>query len=234
MDDCGSAWCDKAIRHGTTRMAMPSEVVHWALGALIAAALLGDEFDIRSLGIVLAVTALPDLDTFIGMIFVGTHRAALHNLVLPAIVGAILYYDVRMRDRSVMMERFGSRGIRIAWVSLLAFVVAGIGLDFFWTGVNVFYPIHDRFYRLWGNVLISNQRGLVQTVWEVGGTADGVSSVGGTTKNTHYSTGVDPTPKREPKTVERIFPIAQGGFQLALISASLVVTSIRLWLARKA
>ncbi len=106
-------------------------------------------------------------------------------------------------------------------------------MDLFWNGANLLYPLHDRFYRLWGKVVISNQRGLVQTIWQTGEVTDGMSSVGGTTQDTHYSTGVDPSPGKEPANVERIFPIAQGGFQVALIVTSLVVTSTRLWIARR-
>lgn len=212
---------------------MPSLAVHWALAGLIAAAMLRDEFDARALAVVLVVTAVPDLDVFIGMIVVGTHRAALHNLFVPGIVGALLYYDVHYREVSLLWSRYGQRGVQIAWVSLFSFVVAGIGMDLFWNGANLLYPLHDRFYRLWGKVVISNQRGLVQTIWQTGEVTDGMSSVGGTTQDTHYSTGVDPSPGKEPANVERIFPIAQGGFQVALIVTSLVVTSTRLWIARR-
>lgn len=212
---------------------MPSLAVHWALAGLIAASLLRDEFDGRALVIVLVVTAIPDLDVFIGLLYTGTHRAALHNLFIPGITAALVYYDVHYREVSLMLSRFGPRGVQIAWVSLFSFVVAGIGMDLFWNGANLFYPVHDRFYRLWGKVVISSQRGLVQTIWQTGEVADGLSSVGGTTQNTHYSTGVDPSPGKEPAGIERIFPIAQGGFQVALVVTSLVVTSTRLWLARR-
>lgn len=212
---------------------MPSLAVHWALAGLIAAALLRDEFDARALAIVLVVTAIPDLDVFIGMVFSGTHRAALHNLFVPGIAGALLYYDLHYRETSLLLARWGQRGAQIAWVSLFSFVVAGIGMDLFWNGANLLYPVHDRFYRLWGKVVISSQRGLVQTIWQTGEVTEGLSSVGGTTEDTHYSTGVDPSPGKEPADVERIFPIAQGGFQVALIVTSVVVTSARLWIARR-
>lgn len=205
--------------------------VHWALAALIATSLLGDEFDSRALGVVLLLTTIPDLDVVLGIFILGTHRAALHNIWVPLIAMALLYYDVYRRKQSYILTRFGHRGFRIAWVSLFAFVVAGIGLDLFWNGVNLFYPVHDRFFRLWGKIVISNQRGLVQTVWQTAETAEGLSTIGGTTQDTHYSTGVDPSAGEEPPDVERIFPIAQGGFQLALIVAAIVVTTTRLWMA---
>lgn len=206
--------------------------VHWALAALIATSLLGDEFDTRSLTFVLLITAIPDLDVILGLYILGTHRAALHNIWVPLIAISLIYYDVYRRDQSFILTRFGTRGLRIAWVSIVAVVVAGIGLDLFWNGVNLFYPVHDRFFRLWGKIVISNQRGLVQTVWQTAETTEGLTTVGGTTQDTHYSTGVDPTPGEEPPDVERIFPIAQGGFQLALIVSAIIVTTTRLWMAR--
>lgn len=206
--------------------------VHWALAALIATSLLDDEFDSRSLTVVLLITAIPDLDVILGMYILGTHRAALHNIWVPLMAISLIYYDVYRRDQSFILTRFGTRGLRIAWISILAFVVAGIGLDLFWNGVNLFYPVHDRFFRLWGKIVISNQRGLVQTVWQTAETTEGLTTLGGTTQDTHYSTGVDPTPGEEPPDVERIFPIAQGGFQLALIVSAIIVTTTRLWMAR--
>lgn len=207
---------------------MPSTVVHVALAGLIGAALLGDEFDARSIALVMAVVVVPDLDTFIGVVLVGTHRAALHTLLIPLVAGALLVYDSR-RQRSVI-GRYGPRGVRLAWVCVAAYALAGIGPDLFFNGANLFYPLYDQFVRISGNVLISNQRGFVQTIWETKEAAGGASI--GTTKTVHYSTGVDPNPGKEPKNVERVFPIARGGLQLLLIVTSIVVVSARLWETR--
>jgi membrane-bound metal-dependent hydrolase YbcI (DUF457 family) len=204
---------------------MPSTLVHLALGALIAAALLEDAFGPRALAVVLAAVALPDLDTFVGIALPGTHRAALHTILVPLLAAAAIVYDLR-RENSWLRAR-GERTVRIAWVAVLAYVVAGIGPDLFFNGVNILYPLHDRFYELNGRVLVSNQRGLVQTFWEA------AESTGGTTENTHYRTGADVSRGEDPANAERVFPIATSGLQMLLILAATAVTGARLWLDRR-
>ncbi|PSQ28682.1 hypothetical protein BRD06_03920, partial [Halobacteriales archaeon QS_9_67_15] len=93
---------------------MPSTLVHLAFGGMIAAALLGDAFDRRALLVVLAVTAAPDLDSFIALVSVAGHRTVLHTYVTPIVVSALLYADTRVRDRSFVRDRWGARGVRIA------------------------------------------------------------------------------------------------------------------------
>lgn len=206
---------------------MPSTVVHLAIATLLAAALLGDAFDRRSLAVVLAVVVVPDLDTFVGLVVPGTHRAALHTLLVPLALAALIVYDTRYRERS-FLRRYGDQAVPVAWVAVVAYAFAGIGPDLFYNGVNPLYPLHDRFVALSGDVMLSNQRGLVQTIWEVGGQD---SSVAGTTANTHYTTGVDPSRGAEPEDVERIFPIARGGLQVLLVVTAVVVGAVRLRLA---
>jgi hypothetical protein len=206
---------------------MPSTLVHLALGALIAAALLEDFFDARSLAVVLLVTIIPDLDTFVGLAFPGAHRAALHTLLVPFLGAAAIAYDLR-REESWLRSR-GARAIRLAWVSVVVYVFAGIGPDLFLNGVNLLYPLHDQFYALNGKVLVSDQRGFVQTLWEA------EESRRGTTGTKRYRTGVNPDPGagNEPKNVERIFPVASSGLHVLLLVASTVVTGTRLWLSRR-
>jgi hypothetical protein len=190
---------------------MPSTVVHLAVGAIVAAALLGEEFDRRSVAVVLAATALPDLDTFAGLYLQGTHRALLHTLLVPAVVGAALTYDTRRGPASWLRARFGPRGVRVAWVALAALVFGGVCPDLMTNGVNAFYPLYDRFLTVDGELLLSNQRGLVQTFVDLSATPER------TTENTHYWTGVDPTRGSEPANVERIFPVVRSGFQLFVV-----------------
>lgn len=205
---------------------MPSTLVHLAIGALLAAGLLGEEFDGRALAIVLAATAIPDLDTFIGIALPGTHRALLHTAVIPALALGLIYYDIRFRERPILAT---PRAVRIAWVAVAAYALAGIGPDLFTNGANLLYPLNDQFISLSGRVYLSDQRGLVQTIWQQ------QESVRGTTKTVHYSTGVDPTPARtEPVDVERIFPLADSGFQLLIVFVGAGVAAGRLWTARNA
>ncbi|MFB6196592.1 MAG: metal-dependent hydrolase [Haloplanus sp.] len=188
---------------------MPSTVVHLAIGGIVAAALLGDEFDRGSVAVVLAITAVPDLDTFVGLVMQGAHRALLHTLVWPALSGVLLAYDTR-RDASYLRARVGARGVRIAWVSLAALTFGGIAPDLMTNGVNALYPLYDRFVAIDGKLLLSNQRGIVQTFVEL-------SETRRTTANTHYWTGVDPTRGPDPANVERIFPVVRSGFQLLVV-----------------
>ena len=202
---------------------MPSTLVHVALGGLIAAALLAEEFDGRSLAVALAAAALPDVDTFVGLWVAGAHRALLHTLLLPTLLGGAYAYDVRLRERSWLRERWGARGVRVAGASLAALLFAGIFPDLFTNGVNAFYPIHDAFYAVDGRLVLSNERGVVQTFveWNPGPPER-------TTENFHYWTGVDPTPGRDPSDAERIFPVVTSGMQLMLVLTSAVVVTVRL------
>lgn len=204
---------------------MPSTLVHLAIGALLAAGLLGEEFDGRALGVVLVATAVPDLDTVIGIWLLGTHRALLHNALVPLALGAVIYYDTSHRDEPWLAS---PRAVRLAWVCVAAYALAGVGPDLVTNGANLLYPLYDQFISLSGRIWLTDQRGLVQTVWE------GSQSARGTTKAVHYRTGVDVAPGPDPPEAERIFPIVDSGFQLLIVVVSGVVTAGKLWLARKA
>jgi hypothetical protein len=193
---------------------MPSTVVHLAVGAVVAAALLGDEFDRRTVAVVLAATAIPDLDTFTGLYLQGTHRALLHTLLVPAVGGVGLAYDTRLRATSRLRERFGDGGVRVAWVALAALLVGGVLPDLMTNGVNAFYPLYDRFLSVDGELLLSNRRGIVQTFVDLSPPEPEPKR---TTENTHYWTGVDPTRGADPENVERIFPVVRSGFQLLVV-----------------
>lgn len=204
---------------------MPSTLVHLAFGSLLAAGLLGEHFDRRALAVVLVATVLPDLDTLIGIWLLGTHRALLHNAVVPLVGGALVYYDTRYREHPSLAS---PRAVRLAWVSVAAYALAGVGPDLFTNGANLFFPLHDQFISLSGRVWLTDQRGLVQTVWE------GAESTRGTTKTVHYATGVDTAAGPDPPDKERIFPLVDSGFQLLVVVSGAVVTAGRLWTTRKA
>jgi hypothetical protein len=117
--------------------------------------------------------------------------------------------------------------VRVAWVSIAAVAFAAIGLDLVAGGVNLFYPIRDQFYALSGELLFSNNRGLVQTFVELGGGE--AEAARGSSEQYRIGSGVDPTRGAEPENVERIFPVAQAGWQLLLIVTSMFVLGARLW-----
>jgi hypothetical protein len=206
---------------------VPSTVVHCALAGLLAAGLLGDAFDARAVAIVLAATIVPDLDAFAGFVIPGGHRSMLHTLLLPLGAAALLYVDTHLRDRSFVRGRWRARGVRVAWVSIAAVAFAAIGLDLVAGGVNLLYPIHDQFYTLSGELLFSNNRGLVQTFVELGGGE--AEAARGSSEQYRIGSGVDPTRGAESENVERIFPVAQAGWQLLLIVTSTFVLGARLW-----
>ena len=234
---------------------MPSTVVHVALAGLIGAALLAEHFDGKAVLVVMAAVTLVDFDVFVGFWIEGAHRAAFHTLLLPLALGVLLAYDLRVRERSLVRSRWGARGVRVAWVTLAAVTFAGIGLDAFFNGVNLFYPVHDRFYKITGRVLYSTKAGFVQTLVDVnldalieavvpesgaepsgpggGGGAGGDVEKARTTKNTHYRTGIDPTKGAEERNVERLFPIAMTGERALLALTGYTVVGLRVWLERR-
>lgn len=201
---------------------MPSTLVHVGFAGLIGAALLADRFDARAILLVMGLTAVPDLDVFVGMVVPGTHRAALHTIFFPGLLAALLVWDVLIRNESFVRARWGGYGVRVAWVSILAMAVAGIGLDLFYNGINILYPFHDRFYDFSGEFVLSNQRGIVVTFFET------ETARGGTTADTHYYTGVDPVREETPENVERLFPVADTGERFVLMVTGFLVVAVRL------
>lgn len=255
---------------------MPSTVVHVALAGLVGTALLADYFDAKAVAVVMAATAFLDLDVLVGLWIQGAHRAAFHTLLLPGIVGGLLWWDLRgrtrprvqswvgtggragtwVRERSRVRSRWGARGARVGWVSIAGMTLAGIGPDAFFNGANLFYPVHDQFYELSGEVLYSTRDGFVQTlvnanldglidavVPDGGGSAgagEGSGTSGGgsddsvsTTENTHYRTGIDAAPGDDPENVERIFPIAMTGERALLALTGYAVVGFRIWEERR-
>jgi hypothetical protein len=125
----------------------------------------------------------------------------------------------------------------VTWVGILAFAVAGIGLDFVTNGVNALYPLVDQFYVLDGKVELSTTEGLVQTFLEVPAETGGAAGNGavpapesvGTTENVTYTTGVNPEtdPGVASGPVERVFPVARSGWQLLVVLAGAVTVLAR-------
>lgn len=205
---------------------MPSTVVHLAVAALLASALLGRAFRPRTVAVVLLAVALVDADAFVGLYLPGAHRSLFHTLLLPAGAAAALLVDTRLRDRSALRERWGGDAERVAWVVVAAVLFAGVFPDLFTNGVNAFYPLHDRFYTVDGRLVLSTQEGVVQTF------VQGAPETVRTTENLHYRTGVDPSRGAEPENVDRRFPVVNGGWQLMLVLVGAVTLAARLWETR--
>ena len=201
---------------------MPSTVVHAAIGFTVAVGLLGTYYDRRALAVVLVALLIPETDTFAGHVMEGAHRALLHNLVFTALAGGLLFWETA-RESSWFRGRYGPRGVRLAWVALFVHAFAHMAFD--WAhldGINVLFPLYDRFFQLSGEAYLAPGEGFVQTFVEI--TADpetGRTSVdagqGGTTDNTHVASPAQPSKDPEPGPVDRRFPIAVQGWQLYLI-----------------
>lgn len=205
---------------------MPSTLVHAGVGGLLAASLLTRGFDRRAVLVLALAILVPEIDVFIGLWIEGAHRAYTNNVFVPLAFAALIHYDTSVRSASWLRGRWGPDAGRLAWVGVVVLAVAGIGLDLVFNGVNLLFPVVDQFYSLDGKVLLSNQRGLVQTVIDVGETGQG------TTETRQYHTGVDPRPDEpgvEPASVERVFPVATSGVQLLLAATGFAVVAYRLW-----
>jgi hypothetical protein len=218
-------------------MSMPSTIVHLAFAGLLASALLGFAFDRRSVAIVLAVTAFPDLDAFVALYTTVGHRAALHNVWIPLLYSALLWVDINLRDRSFVRERFGAWGVRVIWVSAVCYVLSAIALDIVNGVLNPLWPVHDQFYHVDGKLELSDQRGIVQTFIETGGD-DGGSSIPapesvGSSEEVDLSTGVNPDPDGTEEDPERLFPVFRAGWELMLFVVGTTVTAARFALERE-
>ena len=209
---------------------MAPTIVTAALGAILAAALLGAAFDRRSVAIVTAAAVVPDLDAITSLAVQSGTNAVLHNAWIPLSIGILLYWDTS-RDDSWLRTQYGWYGIRVAWVSLAAFLVVGIGVDLFGdAGVNLLYPFHDAFYRVDGRFLYSTQRGIVQTYvgWGDGTLGPLAIDNPGTTATYHVSTWVTPEPDVGLSAdVDREVTIVETGWQVVLIVSSVALLAVR-------
>jgi hypothetical protein len=139
----------------------------------------------------------------------------------------------------LLRERYGDRGVRVAWAAIAAVVVSAIGLDLTNpAGVNLLYPLHDQFYAFDGAANVSSRAGAQQSFVEFStptAEPDGGSSGGtrvdvgaqGSTQDYHVGSGVDPDKGPESKDTRRVFPLVFRGWQLLLVVASAVGLTVR-------
>ena len=206
---------------------MPSPVVHAGVAFLVGVGLLGTYYDRRALLVIVGLLLLPEIDTLAGLVLEGAHRSLLHTLLLPIFLAPLLYWET-VREESWLRDRVGGYGVRLAWVGLFVHVFVQIGLD--WShleGVNLFYPLLDRFFRLDGEAYLSTADGFVQTFVEVApdpetGTTTVDAGQGGTTEDTHVANPAQPSDDPDPGPTDRRAPIAVQGWQLYLVVTGLV------------
>lgn len=206
---------------------MPPTLVAVAVGALLGVALLGSAFDRRSLALVVVAAALPDLDAALALVVPGAANALLHTLFVPLAAAVALYYDTEFREASWLRSRYGRYGVRVAWVAVAAYAVAGIGLDLFNVdSAAVLYPLSDRYYATIGKLVLSTQEGVVQTYVAFG---DGWLEVAspGTVGDHHVETWLD------PGDGDRRLRLVDSGWQAALVATAAAAVPAKL-LARRA
>lgn len=205
---------------------MPTTGVSVAFAAFLAAALLGRQFDRRSVAVVLLAAALPDLDVLAGYVSPTLHNAVGHSLLWPALAAGVLYYDLRVREASWLRRRWGERGVRVAWVSVAAFAFAGVGLDLLNVeGAAALWPLDDAYYSIVGRAELNNKEGFLQTFVEVD------LSGGGPLVDfrTHRPRYTPPLPY-DPATGTFVFTIVESGWQLLFLVAGPLVLAARAWL----
>ncbi|MFC6941512.1 metal-dependent hydrolase [Salinirubellus sp. GCM10025818] len=207
---------------------MPPTLVHAALGGLLAAALLDRAFSARAVAVVVGAAALPDLDAPLALLFPGAHGALLHTLLIPAGAAALLYYDAR-REAPWLSGRYGPAGVRIAWVAVLAYALAGTGLDLLnLDAANPVWPAGTMYYSLVGKLEYSTTEGFVQTFYSYDPDGRWTHYVGQRGRYPYFckpslwqpgcgNTGSDP----------RTSAIVQSGWQLLLVAATPAVLLVR-------
>jgi hypothetical protein len=212
---------------------MPPTLVTVAVGVLLGVSLLGPAFDRRSLAVVAVAAALPDLDAVLSLWINGATNAALHSIFIPAVAAAVLYWDTH-RDASWLRARYGWYGVRVAWVAVAVYAVAGIGLDLFnISSAAVLYPASDRYFAIVGKLVLSTQDGVVQSYVAFGdGWLENLTR--GTTATRHVETWVNPTPgTSNPPDAERTIRLVDAGWQVVVVATAVAAVPARAVVARR-
>lgn len=206
---------------------MPPTLVTVAVGVLLGVALLGGAFDRRSLAIVAGAAAIPDLDALFVLSGLSVTNAAFHSVLIPFGAAAGLYYDTRVRERSRLVDRYGPYGVRVAWVAVAAYAVAGIGLDAFSTeSVALLYPISGRYYAILGRLVVSTQDGLVQTYVTLGEGGLGIESPGTVGTYTVES-------PLSPTDGERRIHLVDSGWQAVIVATAIAAVPMKYLIERR-
>ncbi|WP_050033075.1 hypothetical protein [Halorubrum halophilum] len=210
---------------------MAPTLVAAAVGALLAAALLGAAFDRRAVAVVVAAAVAPDLDALASLVVPGATNALLHSIWLPLFAAGALYWDAVVSGESRFRARFGWRGVRIVWVALAAFLVAGVGTDLFGSeGANLLYPAHDAYYRIDGRLLFSTREGIVQTFVALGADGPGILPIAspGTTASHAIPTFVNPDGRPGlALDADRELSLVRSAWQLVVVAAAVATLAVR-------
>lgn len=214
---------------------MPPTLVNVAVGVLLGVALLGAAFDRRSVAVVAVAAALPDLDAVLSLLVHGATNAVLHSAFVPLGAAVLLYWDAEYRETSWLRGRHGWYGVRVAWVAVAAYAVAGIAPDLFNVeSAAVLYPLSDRYYAVVGQLTLSSQEGVIQTYVEFGGGWLEVRSPG-TTETYHVESWANPTPGTDnPPGVDRRWRLVDSGWQAVVTAGAVAAVPAKYLLERGA
>lgn len=201
---------------------MPPTVVHAALAGLLGAGVLGRSLTARRAAIVVGAGVIPDLDALLALAWPGAHGAVLHTLLLPGAVTGLVAYDAHHRSRSVLRAVWGPGGVAVVWTALLAWVVAGVGLDLFNVdAAAVLWPLDPRYVVVVGQLVYFSQDGLVQTF--VGFQMDWPPVVVDTARAGHFvASPFDVRPGPDPADAVRVVQVVESGWQLLVTAAGTV------------
>ena len=206
---------------------MPPTLVHAALGGLLAAALLDRAFSHRGAAVVVAAAAFPDLDAPLSLLFPGAHGAVLHTLLVPLGAALLLRYDTR-REASWLRGRYGVAGVRVAWVALLAYALAGTGLDLLnLDAANPVWPVDTMHYSFVGRVAYSTTEGFVQSYYTYDPDGRWTHYVGQRGRPPTYCNPSVWVPACGDGSAPRVTQFVQSGWQLLLVVSSAVVLLFR-------
>jgi len=202
---------------------MPPTLVNMAVGVLLGVALLGRAFDRESLLLVAVVAGLPDLDAVVSLFIVGATNAVLHSVFIPGFAATALYWDTNLRVESWVSRHAGRYGVRVAWVAIATYTIAGIGIDLFNVeSVAVLYPVSTKYFAIVGQLVVSSQEGLIQTYVQLGTGGLDVASPG-SIGTYHVESWINPTAGTgNPAGVGRRLRVVESGWQLVVVVTALI------------
>jgi hypothetical protein len=210
---------------------MAPPLVSAAVGAMLAAALLGDAFDRRSVAVVSAAALLPSLDAAASLVVPGATNALLHAVWAPLFAGGVLYWDTTLRAESTLRRRGGWRAVRVAWVALASFVVAGIGSALFaGDGAVLLYPFEEARYVVRGRLVYSTREGIVQTFVGLGADGPGLLPLGSVDAATAEPIASWINPDGRPGIgpgAGRRLDLVENGWQLVVVAAAAATLAVR-------
>ncbi|MDZ7746200.1 MAG: hypothetical protein U5K28_06685 [Halobacteriales archaeon] len=199
---------------------MVTTLVAVATGLLLATTML-DNLSLRAVALVGLAAALPDLDAVLAMLHPGLHNAALHNVWIPLLAGGLL-----VSRRGVLRERLTVEHVRLAWALVLAYSIA-VAFDLFNVeSAAVLWPVHGRFFAVYGQLAYSTTDGLLFTFFEpnIGG-GELLPKAGQGTVASGYAVP-SPFVGGDGQTMRAV--LVNAGWELLVALTATVVVAIRL------